>query len=137
MVPLGRTTRGRGRGCTQGGDDGHQRGQLLRGGVALHDPQQRGPLVARAPCTGRACRDLVATAHSGMFPCFFGGRVSRLVPSSRSALTTSSRVSCGGMTPSTYPRSAAVYGLASVSSYSVISSARRASGSSADFSSLR
>ncbi len=38
--------------------------------------------------------------HSGMFPCFFGGSVSRLEASRRSARTTSMRVSCGVMTAS-------------------------------------
>ena len=41
------------------------------------------------------------------------------------------------MTSSTYPRSAAVYGLAKRSLYSAISSARRASGSAAFSSSCR
>ena len=39
--------------------------------------------------------------HSGMFPCFFGGSVSRLEASSRRARTTSTRVSCGVITAST------------------------------------
>jgi hypothetical protein len=43
-----------------------------------------------------------------MFPCFFGGSVSRLLASTRSALTTWTRVCDGGMTASTKPRSAAM-----------------------------
>ena len=43
----------------------------------------------------------VGAAHSGMFPCFLAGRVSRLERSRRSARTTSVRVSCGAMTAST------------------------------------
>ena len=39
--------------------------------------------------------------HSGMFPCFLAGSTSRLDRSSRSALTTSTRVSCGAITAST------------------------------------
>jgi hypothetical protein len=45
--------------------------------------------------------------HSGMFPCFFGGSVARLVLSARSAFTTATRVAAGSMTPSSSPRSAA------------------------------
>ncbi len=66
-----------------------------------------------------------------MLPCFFGGSVSRLVRSTRSPRTICARVSDGVMTASTYPRSAATYGLARVSSYSAIFSARSAAGSSA------
>jgi hypothetical protein len=39
--------------------------------------------------------------HSGMFPCFFGGRVLRFSRSARSAFTTCARVSDGLMTAST------------------------------------
>jgi hypothetical protein len=39
--------------------------------------------------------------HSGMFPCFFGGSVCRLLASTRSALVTCTRVCDGGMTAST------------------------------------
>ena len=52
-----------GRGGGAGGEDGDQGGELLRRGVALDDLQDR-------------------LGHSGMFPCFLGGRVSRLVRSS-------------------------------------------------------
>ena len=54
--------------------------------------------------------------HRGMFPCLRVGAASRFVASARSARPTYPRVWEGGMTPSTYPRSAAMYGLASVSS---------------------
>ena len=53
----------------------------------------------------------VAT-HSGMFPCFFGGRFSRLVRRARNALVTATRVAAGSITPSSSPRSAARNGLA-------------------------
>ena len=43
----------------------------------------------------------VCAGHSGMFPCFFGGSVSRLLRSSRSTRVISARVSCGAMTAST------------------------------------
>ena len=39
--------------------------------------------------------------YSGMLPCFFGGSVSRLVRSARSARTICTRVSDGAMTEST------------------------------------
>ena len=70
---------------------------------AKYDPQQR-------PGRLRGFRRLGVhrVAHSGMFPCFLGGRFSRLVRRCRSALMTSRRVSDGAMTASTYPRSAAM-----------------------------
>lgn len=43
----------------------------------------------------------VRFGHSGMFPCFLGGRVSRLVRSKRSTRVISTRVSCGLITAST------------------------------------
>src|SRR5215217_1484598 len=85
-----------------GGDDGDQRGQLFGRRVSLDDLNDR-------------------LVHRGMFPCFLGGRVSRLVRSRRRARMISARVSLGLITASTYPRSAATYGLARWSSYSVIS----------------
>src|SRR5207247_366280 len=78
-----------------------------------------------------------ALAHSGMFPCFLGGSVSRLVRRIRSACTTYRRGYDGGVTESTYPRSGATYGWARVSSYSVASRTRSTSGSSAAPSSRR
>ena len=55
----------------------------------------------------------------------------------RNARVTCARVWDGAMTASTYPRSAAMYGLASVSSYSVMYRARSATGSSASLRSWR
>ncbi len=49
----------------------------------------------------RRWADLLRLGHSGMFPCFLGGSVSRLVRSSRSTRVTSARVSCGVITAST------------------------------------
>ena len=49
----------------------------------------------RGGCSGASSR-----AHNGMFPCFFGGSVSRLEASRRRARTTSMRVSCGVITAS-------------------------------------
>lgn len=51
-------------------------------------------------------------AHRGMFPCFFGGRLARLVLRARSALMIATRVAAGSMMPSSSPRSAARKGLA-------------------------
>src|SRR6266498_2502679 len=48
------------------------------------------------------------TPQSGMLPCFLGGSVSRLVRSVRRPRTTWARVADGGITASTYPRSAAM-----------------------------
>jgi len=47
------------------------------------------------------------TGYSGIFPCFLGGFLSRLVPSISSAWISLLRVSRGWMTASTNPRSAA------------------------------
>ena len=74
------------------GDDDGQRGELLGRRLACDDPQQRTELLT----------------HSGMFPCFLGGSVSRLFARTRRAFVTCTRVCEGGMTASTYPRSAAM-----------------------------
>ena len=52
--------------------------------------------------------------HSGMFPCFFGGRLARFVRSARSALMMATRVAAGSMMPSSSPRSAARNGEATL-----------------------
>ena len=70
-----------------GPEDADDRGELLRGRGAAHHPQERGGF-------GRA-------GHSGMFPCFFGGRVSLLLRSSRRARAISRRVDEGSITAST------------------------------------
>jgi hypothetical protein len=75
----------------QGGDDGGECCELLGARLAADDAQER-----------------LIGGHSGMFPCFFGGSVSRLFASTRSALVTCTRVWDGGMTMSTKPRSAAM-----------------------------
>src|SRR5262249_12709387 len=75
--------------------------------------------------------------HSGELPCLRAGSCSRFVRSIASARASILRVSRGSMTSSTYPRSAAWYGLRNRSSYSTINSARRASGSEAASISLR
>ncbi len=100
----------------EGGDDRGHRGDLLVG--RLPSDQHEGRLVTElvaelvlelvlelvtelvtGPVTGLVT-GLVA-GHSGMFPCFLGGSVARLVRSSRSARTISERVSCGVITAST------------------------------------
>lgn len=52
-------------------------------------------VVVRLRCRG------LSRGHSGMFPCFLGGRLARLVRRARSARTTCTRVSDGRMTAST------------------------------------
>ena len=98
----------RGRSGRRCGDNRRQRRQFGVARVSADHPQQGTALLA----------------HSGMFPCFLGGSDSRLLRSSDSARATCPRVCAGTITESTYPRSAAAYGLSSVSSYSWISSAR-------------
>src|SRR5699024_6053977 len=103
-------------------------GELVVTQVALHQPHvggthREGVLGRRGGAGGPL------GAHSGMFPCFLVGSVSRLVRSARSARATSRRVSAGRITPSIQPRSAAVYGVANCSSYSASYRARAASTS--------
>src|SRR5918995_231151 len=65
-----RRTRRPGRVPARGAERGEDRDEccdLLRGGVGVDDPQERGVRVGRR--LGR---------HSGMLPCFLGGSVSRL-----------------------------------------------------------
>src|SRR5271157_928241 len=52
------------------------------------------------------------TPYSGIFPCFFGGLLSRFVSSMASAWISFLRVSRGWITASTKPRSETTYGLA-------------------------
>src|SRR5512135_1001032 len=81
-----------------GGEQGDERGQLLLGRLPPDDPQRGPPSGLRRRVRRSAAHGV---AHSGMFPCFFGGSDSRLVRSNRSALTTSRRVTDGEMTAST------------------------------------
>ncbi len=83
--------------AAQAREDGDERGDLLGRRVAEHLDGLPRRLLGRG----------VVNHHSGMFPCFFAGRVSRLVRRARSARLTFSRVLLGVMTVSTYPRSAA------------------------------
>jgi len=77
--------------CAGGSQHGEQRSELLRAGFAAHDAN--GLRLGGSIAAGRV--------HRGMFPCFLGGRLSRLVRSSRRALMTSRRVSAGAITAST------------------------------------
>ncbi len=53
-------------------------------------------------------------AHSGIFPCFLGGRLARFPLRARRALMIATRVAAGSMIPSSSPRSAARNGLATL-----------------------
>jgi hypothetical protein len=97
-IPRGSRACGRrladtGAGC----DDHEQRGHFLGCWLAAEDTQD-----------GSRGRFLCRIGHSGMFPCFFGGNVCRLPRSMRNARMTYDRVCDGGITESTYPRSAAM-----------------------------
>ena len=81
------------------------RGNVRRCWIAGNDGEARClPLV----------REFVWLDHSGIFPCFLGGKVARLVLRARNAFTTATRVAAGSMTPSSSPRSAARNGLATL-----------------------
>ena len=77
--------------CARAASNATTARELLGRGLAPHQPQDRRGV-------GRAVGVL---AHSGMFPCFFGGRVSRLVRSRPQRLGDLDAGSCGGMTAST------------------------------------
>ncbi len=87
--------------AAQAGEDRDECSHLLRGRVA----EDLDPLSTRHR-RGVGLLELVG-GHSGMFPCFFGGSVSRFVFSARSALLMFIRELLGVMTVSMYPRSAA------------------------------
>lgn len=73
-------------------DNRHESREVFGREFAVNHPQQR--------CCGGVSAGLVVGTHSGMFPCFFGGKDTRLVRNRRSALTISARVSEGRITPS-------------------------------------
>src|SRR4051812_31140633 len=85
----------------QCGDDDRERGELLGGGLTADHVKEKATVLP----TLRRLRAGPGTGpegiHSGMFPCFLGGSVSRLLASTRSALVTCTRVWDGGMTAST------------------------------------
>src|SRR5690606_8820623 len=106
------------------GDDHRDRCELVGREVAADQAHVR--CVGSHRSGGRGAG---GGGHSGMFPCFLAGRVSRLVRRARRARATWMRVSEGSMTASTQPRSAAAYGVANFSSNSDCSRARSASTS--------
>src|SRR5699024_11971004 len=120
-----------------------QRGALGVGRVALDDGQERlRGLLVHGALRSLDCGVLgVVLGHSGMFPCFLAGTLTTLRSSRRRPSMIWPRVSDGGMTAAMRPRSAAMYGLTRVSSYSASYSfctARTSLPSSAAcFSSLR
>lgn len=66
-----------------GAENHHQRSEFLSVGVTGYDLELGS-----------------VAAHSGMFPCFFGGKVCRLLRSARSAWITCDLVSAGIITRS-------------------------------------
>jgi hypothetical protein len=105
------------------GENRRHRGDLGAGRVAPDD----GDLGTEGGASGdrrlrngcfRTARDGVGVSgvghHRGMFPCFFGGRLARLVLRARNAFTTVMRVAAGSITPSSSPRSAARKGEATL-----------------------
>src|SRR5579884_1655319 len=94
-----------GRTATCAAEHRDQRGKLFLGRVALDDLD-----VRLVPVVGLLGLLPVVRlfGHSGMFPCFFGGSWAILRSSSRRAVATYPRVCDGGITASTYPRSAAM-----------------------------
>jgi hypothetical protein len=80
---------------------------------ANHEPQQKRPEIGKAgelsqhALSRGGCVFYLLISYSGIFPCFFGGFLSRFVSSISSAWISFLRVSCGRITESTYPRSAA------------------------------
>ncbi len=88
----------------QRGEDRHDRRDLLGRRVRGEDLEDRRLAfgsVRSGPPFAACVRGPSGPTHSGMFPCFFGGSVSRLVRSSRSDRTISRRVSWGAITAST------------------------------------
>lgn len=71
-------------------------------------------------------------SYKGIFPCFRFGKSGTLFSSMLNALISFLLVSCGKITSSINPRSAARYGVANFSAYSVSFSKSFAAGSSAD-----
>lgn len=81
-----------------GGNDGDQHREFLGRHIALDDAQNRRGCLG--DFVGWDVALLSWGVHSGMFPCFFGGSVSRFVRSRRSAFTISARVWRGWITAS-------------------------------------
>jgi len=101
--------------ATQAGEDRDERGDLLGRGVAKdldalpgrHGALGRGDILVGAHRAEPISALSLRSGHSGMFPCFLGGSVSRLDFRARSALLMFIRELLGVITVSMYPRSAA------------------------------
>ena len=93
---------------------GVQRGSVMGGVNADYSEGKYRPLRVKQSREGTA--DVPETdqsdSHSGMLPCFLRGMVSTFVASMRSARMTRGLVSCGSITSSIKPSSAAINGLA-------------------------
>src|ERR1039457_7121988 len=135
-------------GRTRGGDG--QQNILADLGMTLGRPLLEGVDASRqlAHKSPQLANDVVGLAHatsfirgevdqSGIRPCFFGGRSSRLAERFSNVRASLRRVSDGSMMSSTRPRAAETYGVEKVSRYTWTSSARLATGSSASAISLR
>lgn len=86
-------------------------GNAIRlGDGAIKSPRTRSPSILGrlGGLPGCCASHPESPAYSGMLPCFFGGFLSRLPSKISSAWIKRLRVSCGRITASTYPRSAAV-----------------------------
>ncbi len=66
-----------------------------------HHDRECGELFRRRLPSNDAQQGTHFLAHNGMFPCFLGGRVWRLLARTRNALVTCTRVCDGGITAST------------------------------------
>ena len=76
-------------------DSRDKRRELFLVGITAHDADEVAGVDRGAGLDGWG------VTHSGMFPCFFGGRLARFVRSARSARTTCRRVCDGSITAST------------------------------------
>ena len=106
------------------GPDGRGRRRRRRAGDEIEGvPVKRsfgiGGDVRRARETAQQHQRRPENLHSGIFPCFLGGFLSRLFSSAASAVINLSRVSLGSITASMKPRFAAMYGFANLSRYSI------------------
>lgn len=90
--------RGLVRAATETREHRHEGSDLLGGGVAEDLDAWPGLRTGGLVLAGSGWGGF--GAHSGMFPCFFGGRVSRLVRRARRARLTFIRVLLGVMTVS-------------------------------------
>ena len=90
------------------GIDGHRADSHLAAGAHHAHRDLAAVGYQNLPKHRSSGRFLSSRSYSGIFPCFLGGFVSRLVSSMRRAVMSLGRVSRGWMTASTQPRSAAM-----------------------------